>query len=52
MRAFTFRHLAVETVCGILILLVFYANFLIIFRALSSDDVKWLISIFRKKETV
>jgi stage V sporulation protein B len=51
MRAFTFRHLAVETVCGILILLVFYANFLIIFRALSSDDAKWLISIFRKKET-
>ncbi|MBQ8404944.1 MAG: polysaccharide biosynthesis protein [Clostridia bacterium] len=53
MRAlpFAFHHLAVETVCGILILLVFYINFLVIFRAISKDDVNWLFGIFRRKET-
>ena len=53
MRALPFRffHLAAETVCGILILLVFYINFLIIFRAVSKDDANWLLGIFCRKET-
>ncbi len=48
---FRFHHLAAETVCGIMILLVFYINFLIIFRAVGKDDINWLFGIFRKKET-
>ena len=46
---FTFAHLAVETVCGIFIMLLFYVNFLIIFRALSREDIAWFASIFKRK---
>lgn len=51
MRAIStvFYSLAVETVCGILIMLVLYLNFLVIFRAVSRDDIVWFLSIFRRK---
>lgn len=45
---FEFFHLAVETVCGICIMLLFYINFLFIFRALGREDVEWFRSIFGK----
>jgi stage V sporulation protein B len=47
---FKFMHLAVETVCGISIMLLFYVNFLFIFRALGREDIAWFRSIFKKKE--
>ena len=48
----SFTSLAAETVCGILIMLVLYANFLFILGALSRDDISWLVSIFGRKEKV
>jgi stage V sporulation protein B len=45
---FTFFHLAAETVCGIMIMLVFYVNFLFIFRALGREDIAWFTGIFKK----
>jgi stage V sporulation protein B len=47
---FEFFHLAAQTVCGICIMLLFYVNFLFIFRALGREDIAWFRSIFRKKE--
>jgi stage V sporulation protein B len=47
---FTFFSLAVETVFGIILMLLFYVNFLIIFRALSREDLSWVASIFKRKE--
>jgi hypothetical protein len=47
---FKFMHLAVETVCGISVMLLFYVNFLFIFRALGREDIAWFRSIFKKKE--
>ena len=47
---FTFFHLSVETVCGITIMLLFYVNFLVIFRALSREDIAWFARIFKRKE--
>ena len=47
---FSFYSLAAETVCGILIMLLFYVNFLFVFRALGREDIAWLSGIFRKKE--
>jgi stage V sporulation protein B len=48
--SFTFFSLAVETVFGIILMLLFYVNFLIIFRALSKEDLSWVASIFKRKE--
>ena len=47
---FAFYSLAAETVCGILIMLLFYVNFLFVFRALGREDIAWLSGIFQKKE--
>lgn len=47
---FRFYSLTVETVCGIFIMLVFYASFLVIFRALSREDIEWFMGIFKRKE--
>lgn len=47
---FSFFHISVETVCGILLLLVFYINFLFIFRALSREDIAWFLRIFKKQK--
>ena len=47
---FDFFHLSVETVCGISVMLLFYVNFLFIFRALGREDIAWFRSIFKKKE--
>jgi len=46
---FEFFHISVETVCGILIMLIFYVNFLFIFHALSREDINWFCGIFKKK---
>jgi stage V sporulation protein B len=47
---FSFYSLAAETVCGIFIMLLFYVNFLFIFRALGREDIAWFAGIFGKKE--
>ena len=44
-----FYSLAAETVCGILVMIILYLNFLVVFRAVSRDDIIWFLSIFRRK---
>jgi stage V sporulation protein B len=46
---FEFFHSAVEISCGISVMLLFYINFLFVFRALGREDVAWFHSIFKKK---
>jgi hypothetical protein len=46
----TFSSLLFETVTGILVMLVFYANFLYVLHGITKEDILWLSNIFKRKE--
>lgn len=47
---FDFYSLVIETVCGILVLIIIYAAFLLALGGISPEDAKWVGSIFSRKE--
>lgn len=48
---FEFYSLAVETVAGIFVLVIFYLAFLVALRGLTKDDILWIIGIFKKDKS-
>lgn len=50
MLPFDFYSLVIETVCGIFVLTLMYAAFLLALGGLSGDDVAWVKSIFSRKK--
>lgn len=41
----SFYSMTIETVCGIMVMLVLYFSFLLIFRGITAEDIQWILQI-------